>query len=87
MDGHGLVQRAVSDVARVEGTVGAYLAGIPLHRSPGTPQLPPVHHREPRIPLDGEEGLAWSWLGMSRLVSAPVVTSSLDPKKRRNSIS
>jgi len=57
----------VSDVARFEGTVGAYLAGIPLHRSPGTPLPSLVHYQKPHIPFGwggggGLHGHGWVWV-------------------------
>jgi hypothetical protein len=69
----------VSDVALVGVPAGAYLAGIPLHGSPGTPLPSPMPLlRLLSIPRAshpiwmGRRGFRRSWMGVGCVASAPV---------------
>jgi hypothetical protein len=79
----------VRDMVTVGASRGTYLAGTPLHGSSSTPLLPPVpllHLLSTPIAshpvcMGRRGGVGCSWMGVSCVVSATVVSNSLDPKK------
>jgi hypothetical protein len=67
-------------VAALRECVGTYLAGIPLHGSPGIPLTL-------LVPVQGRRGFARPSSGVGSLAMVLVVTNNLDPKLTRNTVS